>query len=88
LKCSKAARIVAVADLFDDLTHERLYKPAWPVPEAVGEIVGHAGRHLDPDVVEVFLRLDHAALLSRVSEPERGLERQRVRSRALVRQPG
>jgi putative two-component system response regulator len=82
------ARIVAVADVFDALTHERPYKPAWPVPKAVGEIVGHAGRHLDPGVVEAFLRLDHAALLSRVRERERGLERQRVRSRGLVRQAG
>jgi putative two-component system response regulator len=60
------ARIVAVADVFDALTHERPYKQAWTVEEAVAEVSDQAGRQFDPDVVEVFLRLDHTALLGRV----------------------
>jgi putative two-component system response regulator len=60
------ARIVAVADVFDALTHERPYKEAWPVNEAVAEILHQARRHFDPEVVEVFLRLDHPTLQNRV----------------------
>jgi putative two-component system response regulator len=60
-------RIVAVADVFDALTHERPYKPAWPLQEAVAEIPSQAGQ-FDPDVVGAFLQLDHQALLSGAKE--------------------
>jgi putative two-component system response regulator len=33
-----AGRIVAVVDVFDALTHDRPYKGAWPVQEALQEI--------------------------------------------------
>ena len=57
------ARIVAVADVFDALTHSRPYKKAWPVHEAVAEIKAQSGRHFDPRIVEIFLRLPHAELI-------------------------
>jgi len=50
-----ASRIVAVADVLDATTHERPYKPAWPLEDALAEIEAQAGRHFDPEVVEVFL---------------------------------
>lgn len=56
-------RIVALADVFDALTHERPYKPAWPLAAAIQEIKAQSGRHFDPDVVEVFLSLPHDELL-------------------------
>ena len=52
-----AGRIVAVADVFDALTHERPYKAAWSKSDAVSEITAQAGRHFDPQVVEAFLSL-------------------------------
>ncbi len=51
------SRIVAVADVFDALTHERPYKRAWPVKEAVAEIQKSAGTQFDPRVVEAFLQV-------------------------------
>lgn len=45
------SRIVAVADVFDALTHRRPYKEAWTVPDAFDEIERHGGRQFDPDVV-------------------------------------
>ncbi len=48
-------RIVAVADVFDALTHDRPYKPAWPVEQAVALIRSSAGTQFDPRVVEAFL---------------------------------
>lgn len=56
------ARIVAVADVFDALTHERPYKHAWPVGAAVEEIRRLSGHQFDPQVVEAFNRLDHHEL--------------------------
>ena len=50
-------RIVSVADVFDALAHERPYKPAWPVEDAVAEIGAQAGKQFDPAVVEAFLEL-------------------------------
>lgn len=50
------ARIVAVADVFDALTHERPYKPAWPVSQALAEIQEQSGKAFDPDVVQAFLK--------------------------------
>jgi putative two-component system response regulator len=69
------SRIVSVADVFDALTHERPYKHAWSVVEAVDEIVVQAGRQFDPTVVEVFATLDHPMLVGAMAgwdPPARG----------------
>lgn len=50
-------RIVAVADTFDALTHERPYKRAWSEAEALEEIQQLAGRRYDPAVVEVLVQV-------------------------------
>lgn len=49
-----AARIVAIADVFDALTTERPYKKAWEVVAAVKLIDDNAGSHFDPELVPVF----------------------------------
>jgi putative two-component system response regulator len=48
-------RIVAVADVFDALTHARPYKRAWPPAAAVAEIREQRHRQFDPAVVDAFL---------------------------------
>jgi putative two-component system response regulator len=52
-------RIVAVADVFDALTHDRPYKSAWPVEQAVAEIKHGAGSQFDPSVVAAFLAIQN-----------------------------
>ena len=52
-----AGRIVAVADVFDALTHDRPYKRAWTAREALTEIEAHSGSQFDPTVVEALLRI-------------------------------
>ena len=54
-------RVVAVADVFDALTHERPYKSAWTVEQAVAEIRRAAGSQFDPRVVDAFLTMRKAA---------------------------
>ncbi|MBI5536254.1 MAG: response regulator [Deltaproteobacteria bacterium] len=51
-----AARITAVADVFDALTHDRPYKKAWSRQDAVAEIHKLSGRKFDPAVVSAFSR--------------------------------
>lgn len=50
-----AARIVAVADVFDALTSERPYKAAWAIPQALDYLDGARESHFDPDCVDAFL---------------------------------
>jgi len=50
-------RIVAVADVFDSLTHERPYKVAMDLDEAVYTIRDGKGTHFDPDVLDAFMAL-------------------------------
>jgi PAS domain S-box-containing protein len=50
-------RIVAVADVFDALIHDRPYKRAWPFDVAIEEIARASGRQFDPRVVAAFMAL-------------------------------
>jgi PAS domain S-box-containing protein/putative nucleotidyltransferase with HDIG domain len=56
-------RLVAIADVFDALTHTRPYKEVWPLHESVAEIERLSGTYFDPRLVEAFVRLDHELLL-------------------------
>jgi response regulator RpfG family c-di-GMP phosphodiesterase len=49
------ARIVAIANAFDALTHERPHRPALSVREALDLIASEAGREFDPELVQEFL---------------------------------
>ncbi len=50
-----AARIFAVVDVWDALTSDRPYRPAWPENQALEYIRDQSGKLFDPQVVEVFL---------------------------------
>lgn len=51
------SRIVAVADVFDALTHTRAYKHSWPLHEALDELRRQRGTQFDPAVVDALLRI-------------------------------
>lgn len=51
------ARLVAVADVCDALTHTRPYRQAWSVEKTVQHIAQAAGTHFDPSMVDIFLKL-------------------------------
>jgi response regulator RpfG family c-di-GMP phosphodiesterase len=53
-----AARIVAVADVYDALTSRRFYKEAFPHAKAMQIISGLKGTHFDPEVVDAFAALE------------------------------
>lgn len=63
-----AARIVAVADVFDALISERPYKKAWPPETALQEIKQIAGSHLDPQLVEAFFELWEQGAITKIIE--------------------
>lgn len=67
----QVGRIVALADVFDALTSERPYKPAWTIDAAVTFIEDNRGRHFEPRLVDLFLdRMPEIlAIRERYSEP-------------------
>jgi len=51
------ARLFAVADVWDALTSDRPYRPAWSQEEARTYIREQSGRHFDPQVVDLFFNV-------------------------------
>src|SRR5439155_10325997 len=50
-------RIVAIADVFDALTSDRVYRKAFPVEEAVKMMREQRGRHFDPVLLDAFMEV-------------------------------
>ncbi|MGE4003525.1 MAG: HD-GYP domain-containing protein, partial [Planctomycetaceae bacterium] len=48
------ARVVAVVDVFDALTHDRVYRPAFSIPVALNSLNDGSGHQFDPELVELF----------------------------------
>jgi putative two-component system response regulator len=51
-------RLMAVADVYDALVSDRVYKSAMPHGEAVSIITAGRGTHFDPVIVDVFMELE------------------------------
>lgn len=49
------ARVVAIADVFDAVSHNRPYKAAWPSDKVYEFIRDQRGRQFDPELADVFL---------------------------------
>jgi putative two-component system response regulator len=56
-------RIVAVVDAFDAITHDRPYRSARPIEQALAELEACSGTQFDPAVIAAFMTLDHSALV-------------------------
>jgi len=52
-----AARIFAVVDVWDALTSERPYRPAWLEKDVKKYLKDQSGKQFDPEIVEAFLNL-------------------------------
>jgi len=49
-------KIVAIADVFDSLSCDRVYKKAWPVEQVLEYIENEKGKHFDPELVDVLFK--------------------------------
>lgn len=67
-----AARLMAVADVYDALISQRVYKPPFDHAEAVRIITLGRGVHFDPDIVDAFLQVqnDFHAIAQRYEDTE------------------
>ncbi|MFP5351602.1 MAG: HD domain-containing phosphohydrolase [Actinomycetota bacterium] len=68
-----SGRILAIADVFDALTHDRPYKNAWPPERALEEIRSQSGRQFDPEVVAAFLSVQATIDLTDTQDIQRHL---------------
>lgn len=48
-------RITAIADVFDALSSERVYKKAWSLEEVLKLFNEEKGKHFDPNLIDVFM---------------------------------
>jgi putative two-component system response regulator len=62
----ESARIAANVDVYDALTHDRVYRPALPEEKALNMMQHGAGTHFDPHLLAVFFL--HLPEMSRVCE--------------------
>lgn len=65
-----AARIMAIADVYDALTSARCYKPPFPHEKSCAIIREGSGQHFDPVLCEAFCQLQQAFLATRTELPE------------------
>jgi response regulator RpfG family c-di-GMP phosphodiesterase len=82
-----AARIVALADVYDALTTVRPYKQAWTHAAAIEWIGAQAGKHFDPRLVESFQkRAEQAdAIRARLRDSEEELVKGSERAASELR---
>jgi putative nucleotidyltransferase with HDIG domain len=65
-----AARILCVADVFDALTTDRPYRKAFEIRDALRLMQADTGRQFDPQVLEVFMRMQHKVTRSTPIVPQ------------------
>jgi putative two-component system response regulator len=61
-----AARMVAIADVFDALTSNRPYKLAWPFEVAIETVKQGAGTQFDPKLVKTWAELYEEGILQKI----------------------
>jgi response regulator RpfG family c-di-GMP phosphodiesterase len=52
-----SARIVALADVYDALISNRVYKDAWEEEKTLYYIKNESGKHFDPELVKIFIEI-------------------------------
>jgi putative two-component system response regulator len=72
-----AARLMAVADVYDALISHRVYKPALPHDRAVQIIFQGRGAHFDPDMVDAFIEIqdEFHAIAQRFADSDGNLQK-------------
>ncbi|WP_038211204.1 HD-GYP domain-containing protein [Vibrio orientalis] len=69
-----SGRLMALADVYDALISERVYKKAFSHDKAKSIILEGDGQHFDPQIVQAFLAIEHEFVA--IADKYRGLEKQ------------
>lgn len=65
-----SGRIVAITDVFDALTSDRVYKTAWPIERALDYIKDQRGKQFDPKVVDAFFDVSDSIIQIRKTKSD------------------
>ncbi len=85
-----SARLMAVADVYDALISQRVYKPALPHDRAVQIMFQGRGSHFDPDMVDAFIEIQREfdAIAQRYKDSDVGLQKKmEYMARAIADEP-
>jgi putative two-component system response regulator len=63
------SRLIAIADAWDSMVYDRVYRKALPHDVALAEIEKHSGTQFDPECVRIFCELERAKLRVTVATP-------------------
>lgn len=76
-KIPLSARLIAIADVYDALISDRVYKAGVPHEQAVGIIFQGRASHFDPDLVDAFMEIqdEFAAIARRYSDTELDMQK-------------
>lgn len=75
-----SGRIVAVMDVFDALTSDRVYKSAWSIEKALDYINEQRGKQFDPMVVDAFMDLSDKIINIKLTKADQ------IRTKPLLQQ--
>jgi putative two-component system response regulator len=81
-----AARLMALADVYDALISKRVYKDGMPHEAAVAIIIEGKGKHFDPDIVDAFLEIQDE--FRRIAQEHTDSDADMKRKRNLVLSSG
>ena len=72
-----SARVMAIADAYDALTSDRVYRPGVPHDKAVQQIFQERAAQFDPDMVDAFIEIqdEFAAIAERLADTDSDLQR-------------
>jgi putative two-component system response regulator len=79
-----AARIFAIADIWDAVRSNRPYRPAWSEARALEHVTSLSGTHLDPAVVAAFLALRNADKIEGTSRTQPAVQERQTSAKILV----
>ncbi len=76
-KIPLSARLLAIADVYDALISERVYRASLPHDQAVAIIFQGRATHFDPDMVDVFIEIqdDFHAIAERFADTEQDMQK-------------
>lgn len=85
-----AARLMAVADVYDALISRRVYKEGMPHEQAVSIICEGKGTHFDPDMVDAFVALqdDFRAIAARFADSDDDMAKKKTQLERLAGSEG
>ncbi|MEW6569703.1 MAG: HD domain-containing phosphohydrolase [Nitrospirota bacterium] len=74
-----SGRIIAIADVFDALTTDRVYRVAWPIEKVLDYINWEREKQFDPEVVDAFFSVADSVMQIKTSRADGPMEKPKIK---------